>query len=510
MSSQRTRSRKVSRRFRLGPSPFLAAILMAGILACSPSAFAQLGEGSVVLKTSPQLFAVLAAINAAGYNAGLGAHAGRRTREAVRAILARENIPVLPKLRDFYATHRIGLSAAQNLAQYVSLALLLGPPPDFHFKIARQDLPPDAAGVAGMVPLLRQFYRQADLADLWARLQPHRREAIARYSTPVRRTIALTDAYLRFATGAYLGRTYSIYLDFLGAAHQVQGRIYRDHYYLVIMPSRRLKLREIRYQYLHFLLDPLAVKYAPQIQKLSPLAAIARKAPALGSDYKNDFSLLLTECLIHAIELRMDRTPPAQAQKEVSRLASQGLILTPYFYKALGEFQNQDASMDVFYPSMIRGINLRQETTELAQIKFAPAPRPALPPTAHLSEKTRLLDHGDNDIYDGQYQQALTVFTQVLKQIDAKSAHALFGMAVAESSLGKPDLAEKYFKMTLASARDPRLVTWSHIYLGRIADLNGNRKEALAQYRAASVTAAAYPQALRAVQEGLQHPFGSE
>ena len=471
--------------------------------------FAKADQGGVVLEASPQLFSVLAAINAAGYNTGLGINTGDNTREGVRAVLAKENIPILPKLREFYATHRIGLGPGENLRQYVSLALLLGPPPDYRFTISRQDLPPDAAGIAGFVPLLRQFYQQADLRDLWARLQVHRHEEIREYSRAVRRTIALTDAYLRFPTGAYLGRTYSIYLDSLAAPNQVQGRIYRDHYYLVITPSKKLKLREIRYQYLHFLLDPLAVKYEPDIEKLSSLAAFARKAPALRPDFKNDFSLLLTECLIRAVELRMDKTPPQQAQKDLKLLTARGLILAPYFYKSLAAFEKQDASMEVFYSTMIRGINPREEAAQLASVKFTPAP-PAPAAAPPISEKTRLLDRGDNDIYQGNYPVALATFGQVLKELDPKSARALFGMAVAESSLRKPDLAEKYFKQTLAIAHDPRLVTWSHIYLGRIADINGDRKEALAQYRAASVTAAAYPEALRAVQQGLLHPFAPE
>jgi hypothetical protein len=59
-------------------------------------------------------------------------------------------------------------------------------------------------------------------------------------------------------------------------------------------------------------------------------------------------------------------------------------------------------------------------------------------------------------------------------------------------------------------ARGLRIVTWSHIYLGRLFDLEDRRKDALDQYRAASITAAAFPQALRAVQSGLAQPFGSK
>jgi hypothetical protein len=58
------------------------------------------------------------------------------------------------------------------------------------------------------------------------------------------------------------------------------------------------------------------------------------------------------------------------------------------------------------------------------------------------------------------------------------------------------------------AAQDVRIVTWSHIYLGRLYDLKGERTPALEQYRAASLTAASYPDALRAVQDGMQRPFG--
>jgi tetratricopeptide (TPR) repeat protein len=101
-------------------------------------------------------------------------------------------------------------------------------------------------------------------------------------------------------------------------------------------------------------------------------------------------------------------------------------------------------------------------------------------------------------------------YQQVLEKTDPKSERALFGLAVVASNLRKPDLAEEYFQKTLETARDLRLVTWSHIYLGRLYDLRGKRNDALAQYRAASLTAAAYPMALRAVQGGEAQQFGSK
>ena len=52
--------------------------------------------------------------------------------------------------------------------------------------------------------------------------------------------------------------------------------------------------------------------------------------------------------------------------------------------------------------------------------------------------------------------------------------------------------------------------TWGQIYLGCLDDISGEREKALAEYRAASLTAGSYPEALRAVQSGLSKPFGSK
>ncbi|HLI30178.1 MAG TPA: tetratricopeptide repeat protein [Terriglobia bacterium] len=448
----------------------------------------------------------MAALNMAGYDSGLFVRTGDDTRQDVRDYLAKQKIPVEAQLRAFYAAHRNANDPGKDFAQYVSLALLLGNPPQFQFTIPAEDLPPDASDIRDLVPLVETFYQQAGLRSLYARLQPRYADAIQRYAGTVRREIALSDAYLRFPSGSYLGRTYHIYLCLMGAPDQVQARIYGDNYYLVVTPSQQPRFKEIRHQYLHFLLDPLAVKYGAAIHQKASLAAIARKAPLLDGDFKNDFSLLVTECLIHAVELRMDK--PASAQQQANADLTSGLILTPYFYAALADYEKQDAPISVYYQQMIQGIAVAKMEKQLASVKFA-NPKPASQPAASapLSAKDQLLDQGDNFIYIGKYDQAKQVFKQVLKQYDPKSARALFGVAVAASNTREPDIAVEYFNKALATAHNLRIVTWSHIYLARIYDIEGMRQKALAQYRAASITAATFPEALAAVQQGLQRPF---
>ncbi|MGH9395504.1 MAG: tetratricopeptide repeat protein [Terriglobia bacterium] len=480
-----------------------AALLLAGIF-CS-SARAQ-SAANVTIDSSEQLFDVMAALNAGGYDTGLFAATGGNTRQEVRNYLAKEKIPVTAQIAHFYAAHRIADDPGTDLGQYVSLALLLGPPPNFDFTVAKEDLPPDASDVRDLVPLLRTFYKEANLEELYAQLRPRYMDAIQNYSDTVRRDIALSDAYLRFPSGSYLGREYHIYLCLMGAPEQVQARIYGENYYLVVTPSVTPRFKEIRHQYLHFLLDPLAGKYAADIHQKAALEAVARKAPALDEYDKNDFSMLVTECLIHAVQLRMDK--PKDAQKQASDDMAAGLILTPYFYNALDAYEKGDAPLSVVYQQMIQGIDLRKMEKTLADVKFTPPPPSRMVRTTRaMSAEDSLLDQGDNLISTAQYDQAAGLFRQVLKKYDPHSDRALYGLAVAASNMSEPDVAEKYFKQTLAVAHDLRIVTWSHIYLGRIYDVEGRRGDALKQYRAASVTAATFPDALLALRSGMQRPF---
>lgn len=147
----------------------------------------------------------------------------------------------------------------------------------------------------------------------------------------------------------------------------------------------------------------------------------------------------------------------------------------------------------------------------MAAVKFTPRPAASeQKQQVAQTEEERLLDEGENQIFQGHYAEAKIAFQSVLERLDPKSERALYGLAATYTYTRKPDLAEEYFTKALEATRDPRIATWSHIYLGRIYDLKGKRNDALAQYRAASLTASAYPEALRAVKAGLLSPFGSK
>ena len=69
---------------------------------------------------------------------------------------------------EFYRHHRVG-DQTRDLSQYISLALYLGDPPAFTPKLKQAELPPDAAGMVEIVPLMQAFYEKIGLHAIWER-----------------------------------------------------------------------------------------------------------------------------------------------------------------------------------------------------------------------------------------------------------------------------------------------------------------------------------------------------
>ena len=107
-------------------------------------------QSKATLDVSETLFSVVAAMNVCGYDAEL--RSSPPIRMEVRADLATANkapeaASAQRQICRFYHDHQQG-DSAQDLAEYVSLALNLGGPPDFAPKMQESDMPPDSSGPA--------------------------------------------------------------------------------------------------------------------------------------------------------------------------------------------------------------------------------------------------------------------------------------------------------------------------------------------------------------------------
>ena len=86
-------------------------------------------------------------------------------------------------------------------------------------------------------------------------------------------------------------------------------------------------------------------------------------------------------------------------------------------------------------------------------------------------------------------------------------AHAWFILARAAIMTGHPEDAINDFQKTLATAKEQRLLAWSHIYLGRMLDLDCKRDEAVSEYKLALTVRDGRDDTLVAAERGVKSAY---
>jgi tetratricopeptide (TPR) repeat protein len=494
-----------------------AAVLVSLAISLFASVCAAQTGSPITLDTSETLFSVLTAINTCGYDQNLNISDAQRSN--IRAEVQRnlqssaEAKGAATALCAYYEAHR-ARDAAHDLSQYVSLAFYLQGPPHFLPKVKEDEMPPDAAAIVGFAPLLDRFYETAGLHTLWER---HRNQYAAlanRYHAPLAKMVFDTEIYLKLASAGYLGRAFTIYLDFLGDPEQANARIYGTDYYVVVFPSpdtssgSPLKMEQIRHTYLHYLMDPLAEKHFSAIKRLEPLLRSVKRAP-LEDNFKSDISLLVTECMVRAVEIRTTgnkQTAEAMRAQAVDDAVRQGYVLTRHFYDALAAFEKDPAGIRTAYPDILNAVDLKREEKAASEVQFASAAAPEVVQLSRMEER-RMLVTAEKRLAAGDAKGAQELAQTALTKNIGDRGRALF--ILAEVAVSNKDMAgaRDNFQKAIEAAKDPQVVAWSHVYLGRILDLKEEREAAMNEYRAALNTGGQLPEIKAAAERGLERPY---
>ena len=501
------------RRFPLGSwsgSAFIVALLLGAF--SLPSANAA-ENSNISLDTNETLFSVLTAINACGYDEGLDVsdplRAQVRSEVAKNVADSDDAAGAENELCGYYKEHQ-SQDPSRQLSQYISLALYLDAPPNFQLKAKDTELPPDATRVLGFVPLLQAFYRKASLHDVWLRHKDHYEELIDRFHTPLSQMMFDTGIYLRLTSSGYLGRQFTAYLEPMGAPGQINARVYGADYYIVISPAgSSLKMEQIRHTYLHYLLDPLAMRRPEAMKRLEPLLDQVRLAP-IDQSFRDDISLLVTECLIRAIEARtIPRGQAAETRREesVENAVEQGYILTRHFYDSLIKFEKEPVGFRDAFPDFVNNVDVKAEAKRASNIQFVDAATPEVLYLPQARPRSELLANAEKRLSAGDAGGAQKLAQQALEEHQEDPGRAYFILAQVASMTSDMDGARDYFQHALGSSKEPKVLAWSHIYLGRIFDLREERDAAVEQYRAALQAGNTLPEATAAAERGLKKPY---
>ncbi len=477
---------------------------------------------TISLISSEPVFVMAAALNACGYDEGLeqSAPIRKHVRDEMNQALAQSEDARTKRdaLCLYIAQHRM-TGTERDIAQYISLALYLTSPPELEITADLTEMPPDSTQVADIVPILRAFAAAVDLHGIWLATHHVYDEEIDKLHDPLSQMIVAANLYLKMPASTYDGRRFIVVIEPLLSPSMVNARIYGTDYVAVVSPvDGKVPMNDVRHTYLHYVIDPLLIARSSAIDREQPVLKEIRDAP-LEFRFRSDTVSLTIECLIKAIEARtmdtgipeykipagVDRSqlPRYQHERElyqqkvdaakwaaVGHDMRQGYVLTQYFYEQLLQFEKDPASLKDTIGEMVYGMDVDQQVHRARQTEFD---KEADEDVLQRSKPRQLtgLDLAEAKLAGGDVAAAAAMAQKVLAQqtdsvaSTADAARAHFILARVDLLTGHPDQAIDDFQKTLATSKEQRLLAWSHIYLGRMLDLECKRDEALAEYKEA-------------------------
>jgi hypothetical protein len=475
---------------------------------------------AISLVNSEQLFLMAAALNSCGYDEGLAESDPVRQHvrdEVGRALASSEDAR---RKRDavclYIAQHKM-TGTVMDVSQYISLALYLTPPPELETSVELPAMPPDSTQVVEILPLLRDFAKSVDMHGIWLTSRRIYDDDINHLHDALTQMIVSTNYYLKMPASTYDGRRFLVVVEPQLSPHTINARVYGSDFVVVVSPvNEQIRMNDVRHTYLHYLIEPLLYQRSTAMDRFLPILKEVKEAP-LEYRLRSDIVDLTIECLIKAVEARTMDTgiksyaPPTDekrsdfAQIEIERNAvnqkmeqvrqarvrhdmAQGYVLTAYFYEQMIHFEKDPASLKDTIGELVYSMDVDHEVHRARAVAFDkqadddPLRRSAPRKLTGLDLAEARLAAGDLATASALARQSLTVDSS---SQTADAGRANFILARAAIMTGHPEEAMAGFEKAVATAKETRILAWSHIYLGRMMDLDCKRDEAMEQYKAA-------------------------
>jgi hypothetical protein len=473
------------------------------------------------------MFTTMCALLAAGFESNVNSDNWTAFRAQMRERLRQQQGPAVGAVREFYRQHELRDPGA-TLSRYLWFGLVSGPAPAFQPVLRRNELPPEVIALEGFSEILSNYYQEQKIGAMWRQVQPVYNREVERLHDSVSQVVFVSTGYLREILEPSGPRTFMIVVEPL-VGRITNVRNFGDHYALVLSGGEEIPTDVVRHAFLHFLLDPLPLTYPHVIAVKRPLFEKAAAAPRLAPELKDDFASYFAECIVRAVELKLKRMSPGEREAAMSRYDEDGYVLVKPLFGVLPKFENSEPSMKLFFPDLVRAIDAGTETRRLATVKFAPVQtaqpedeatseevarrRRAAPTTVpNDDEVIAALTEGERRIAEKNPRAAEASFQKVLTKYPDQ-ARAWYGIGLVALLDRDAARAKQVFgRLTSgehAAAQDPMVLAWSHVYLARIYDDEGNPSVAKAEYESALTVQGGPEQAKQAAQRGLA-AFGAE
>src|SRR2546430_387263 len=439
---------------------------------------------TVTVDGSEAMFTTMCALLASGFEADVSAANWSPMRAQLRDRLQHQQGPAVDVLLNFYKQHELA-DAGQMLSRYIWFGLISGPAPKFEPTLRRDELPPEVVALEGFQEILSNYYKEQKIGELWRQVQPIYNHEIEQIHDSAAQIAFVTTGYLREILDPASPRSFTIIVEPL-VGRITNIRNFGDHYSLVVSGASQVPLDIVRHAFLHFLLDPLPLQYSHVAAVKLPLFLAAAGAPRLDRDLKDDFPSYFAECTVRAVELKLKRMSPSERESAMDVDDADGYVLVRPLFAALAKFEGSEPGMKLYFPDLVRSIDVAAEQKRIATLKFAPAGpkgsatdaevlarhKPVAPATIpNDAEAIAALTEGERRIAEKNPRAAEASFQKVLVKYPDQP-RAWFGLGVvAMMEQDGPRAKEVFGRLTNgdhAATQDPLLLAWSHVHLGTL------------------------------------------
>jgi tetratricopeptide (TPR) repeat protein len=378
-------------------------------------------EYGVQIKPEPRLIAVMAALDAAGFDPTPKGEEPSVFRAQLRRDMANLDPDLRQRLVNFYERNKLKRGAnnqeptpAEQASRYVSLAYALGPAPGFEEPARALDLPAGLLEVLDFAPLVREFYRRSGIDErmpIYLRAYQTEGDRLRRSTLSMIRSVVsylntrpITTTLERIPVKPPAGdkrkkdapqtyttrehpRRFFIVPDLLGAPGAINFRIIADDYFVVVPYCDETKhycpgrddnpaSPEVRRAYIKYVVDPLIVRFNRDIAtRREQLKQLLDARTAAGASISPDVFLMVErslstaidarldeamklETLARAASARLDKTTDARLRAEITReLEAARAAAADEAVAQLAEGYESGAALDFYFAEQLRGVS---------------------------------------------------------------------------------------------------------------------------------------------------------
>lgn len=329
---------------------------------CSFARAQQTSDSLFDFTADVRLFTAYAFMNAAG-NDGEWRKAGMHPiRIAVRKQLeGRLDSAFVKKIRDFNFSHNGG-----SWTGYGPYALITSGPPDFRVSFDSVASDEDCLTIereyAGLSPLLAEFYKKANIAELWEKYRP-----LIQAQDDLRKPFAknaLDDiiSYCRLDKDFFSRRAKRVYYQFepLMSYFTAQTAKVNGDIYIIAGPQESgPDESEFYHEALHHVVNPLVD--ALDSNTTARFADLFRLADSTSQNGYAQFYECFVRTLDKVISGKRFGEPDSVVTASVMREYKLGFVLCPSIYRQLKQYEASRMTFAEYFPKIVAGIDVARE-----------------------------------------------------------------------------------------------------------------------------------------------------